>query len=62
MTGARVYATYGIAVLLLLGVAQWRGWSLTSSTTGKTNPRSVRANPGAYRSPYFIPGRTMRGK
>ncbi len=62
MTGARVYATYGLAVLLLLGMAQWRGWSLSSSTTGKTNPRSVRANPGAYRSPYFIPGRSMRGK
>jgi hypothetical protein len=58
----KAYALWGAAVLLLLGTAQYRGWSLTSSETGKQNPRSVRANPGAYRSPYVIPGRTMRGK
>ena len=58
----RVYAMWGVAVLMLLGTAQWRGWSLGSSASGQTNPRSVRANPGAYRSPYYIPGRTMRGK
>lgn len=59
---ARVYAAWGIAVLMLLGVAQYQGWSLTSSTQRKTNPKSVRANPGAYRSSYYIPGRTMHGK
>jgi threonine/homoserine/homoserine lactone efflux protein len=58
----RLYALYGAAVLMLLGVTQWRGWSLTSATSSQTNPRSVRANPGAYRSLYYIPGRTMRGK
>jgi hypothetical protein len=58
----RLYAIWGVAVLMLLGTAQWRGWALGSSTSGQTNPRSVRANPGAYRSPYYIPGRTMRGK
>ena len=58
----RLYALYGAVILMLLGMAQWRGWSLTSSTSSQTNPRSVRANPGAYRSPYYIPGRTMRGK
>ena len=62
MSAARVYSMYGVAILLLLGVAQWRGWALTSTAVGRTNPRSVRANPGAYRSPYFIPGRSMRGK
>ena len=62
MNGSRLYTLWGIGVLMLLGTAQWRGWSLTSTKTGQTNPRSVRANPGAYRSPYFIPGRTMRGK
>lgn len=59
---SKAYAAYGIAILLLLGVAQWRGWSLTSTANSKTNPRSVRANPGAYRSPYYLPGRTLRGK
>ena len=59
---ARFYTLWGAAVLLLLGTAQYKGWSLSSSTQGRTNPTSVRANPGAYRSPYYIPGRTMRGK
>ena len=58
----RVYAIWGVAVLMLLGTAQWRGWALSSGTSTQNNPRSVRANPGAYRSPYYIPGRTMRGK
>jgi hypothetical protein len=58
----RVYAIWGVAVLMLLGTAQWRGWALGSSTSTQNNPRSVRANPGAYRSPYYIPGRSMRGK
>lgn len=58
----RLYTLWGAAVLLLLGSAQYRGWSMSSTAVGKTNPKSVRANPGAYRSPYFIPGRTMRGK
>ena len=58
----RLYTLWGAAVLLLLGSAQYRGWSLSSTAQGKTNPKSVRANPGAYRSPYYIPGRTMRGK
>ncbi len=59
---ARIYTIWGAAVLLLLAVAQYSGWSLTSTNNGKTNPRSVRANPGAYRSPYYLPGRTLRGK
>lgn len=59
---AGLYTIWGVAVLMALGTAQWRGWSLTSATMGKTNPRSVRDNPGSYRSPYFIPGRTLRGK
>lgn len=58
----RLYTIWGIAVMMLLGTAQYRGWALGSSTQGRTNPTSVRANPGAYRSPYYVPGRTMRGK
>ena len=59
---ARLYTIWGIVVLVLLGAAQYRGWSPTSTSNGKTNPRSVRANPGSYRSPYYLPGRTLRGK
>ena len=59
---AAFYSIWGVSVPMLLGTAQWRGWSSTSASTGKVNPRSVRDNPGSYRSPYFIPGRTLRGK
>lgn len=58
----RLYAAWSAAVLLLLGAAQYRGWSFTRETESRNNPRSVRDNPGAYRSSYYIPGRTLRGK
>lgn len=58
----RLFTVWGTAVLLLLGTAQYRGWSLSTTKSAKANPTSVRANPGAYRSPYYIPGRTLRGK
>jgi hypothetical protein len=58
-----LYLLYGIAVLALLGVAEWRGWSFFSPSEGKTgNPRSVRDNPGAYRPHYINTGsRRYRG-
>lgn len=59
---ALLYVVWGVMVIATLGAAQWRGWSFTSASVGKANPRSVRDNPGSYRSPYFIPGRTLRGK
>lgn len=59
---ARMYTLWAAAVLVLLGAAQYRGWSLTSVNESRSNPRSVRDNPGAYRSSYYIPGRTLRGK
>ncbi len=60
--GARVYTIWAVAVLALLGTAQYRGWSFTRANELRNNPRSVRDNPGAYRSSYYIPGRTLRGK
>lgn len=48
------YAVYGAAVLLVLGVAQYQGWSLTSVNEMKNVPRSVRDNPGSYRSVYGV--------
>jgi hypothetical protein len=47
-----LYFVYGIIVLGLLGVAQYRGWSLNSVNEVKNIPRSVRDNPGSYRSVY----------
>jgi hypothetical protein len=47
-----LYIGYGIIVLALAGTAGYRGWSLTSVNQVKNIPRSVRDNPGSYRSVY----------
>lgn len=47
-----LYLVWGLIVLALTGVAEYRGWSLTSLNEVKDVPRSVRDNPGAYRSIY----------
>ena len=43
---------YGLLVLATVGYAQYRGWSLDTMTQLKNVPRSVRDNPGSYRSVY----------
>ncbi len=43
---------YGVAVLSFLAVAEIRGWSLTSYDEVKGVPKSLRDNPGSYRSTY----------
>jgi hypothetical protein len=48
----KMYLIYGLLVLGTLGVAQYRGWSLDSMTQLKNVPKSVRDNPGSYRSVY----------
>jgi len=47
-----LYLAYGAAVLLALVVAQDNGWSLARVNEVKKVPRSVRDNPGSYRSVY----------
>jgi hypothetical protein len=47
-----LYILYGAAVLLGLGVAQYQGWSLATVNEVRNVPRSVRDNPGSYRSVY----------
>ena len=58
----RWYLIYGALILALAATAEWRGWSLAETTEGHTDPRSVRNNPGAYRSVYIGGGRTHYGK
>ena len=48
----RLYLAYGLLVVGLMGVAEYRGWSLTAGTLGRTVPKSVRDNPGSYRPAY----------
>jgi hypothetical protein len=47
-----LYILYGFIVLGTLGMAEYRGWSLDSVDEVKNVPRSVRDNPGSYRSVY----------
>jgi hypothetical protein len=56
------YLIYGM--LLLTGVtwAEFRGWSLSSVNQVKNVPKTVRDNPGAYRSHYGFYPRYVGGK
>ena len=49
---SNLYILYGVIVLGTLGMAEYRGWSLDSVDEVKNVPRSVRDNPGSYRSVY----------
>ena len=46
------FLIYGIAVLGVVSAAEYRGWSLNSVDEVKNVPKSVRDNPGSYRSVY----------
>lgn len=48
----RLYLIYGLAVVGLFATAQYRGWSFASVNTTSNVPKSVRDNPGSYRSIY----------
>ena len=56
------YLAYGVLLLGLVGVAEYRGWSLNSINEVKNVPRTVRDNPGAYRSHYAFLPRYIGGK
>lgn len=47
-----LYVIYGVFVLAFVGFAQYEGWSLTRVNEVKNIPKTVRDNPGAYRSIY----------
>jgi hypothetical protein len=49
---SRLYMAYGVIVLAALSMAEYRGWSLMSANEIKNVPKSVRDNPGSYRSVY----------
>ncbi len=47
-----LYLAYGVVVLATLGVAEYRGWGFAEINEVKNVPRTVRDNPGSYRSVY----------
>lgn len=48
----KLYPVYVAIILVAAGVAELRGWSLLSVNEVKNVPKSVRDNPGSYRSVY----------
>jgi hypothetical protein len=46
------FLIYGLVVLALVSVAELRGWSLDRVDQVPNVPKSVRDNPGSYRSVY----------
>jgi len=48
----RLLAIYGVAVVLTYAISSWRGWSLATADKVQNVPKSVRDNPGVYRSHY----------
>jgi hypothetical protein len=56
------YLGYGLLLLGLVGLAGYRGWSLTSVNEIRNVPKTVRDNPGAYRSHYMYYPRHIGGK
>lgn len=46
------FLIYGLAVLGTVSFAEYRGWSLNRVDQVLNVPKSVRDNPGSYRSVY----------
>jgi hypothetical protein len=46
------FFVYGLIVLTVVAFAEYRGWSLNRVDEVLNVPRSVRDNPGSYRSVY----------
>jgi len=57
-----IFLAYGIMVLGLSSFAHYRGWSFTRINEQKVPPKSIRDNPGAYRSIYGGFPRYIGGK
>jgi hypothetical protein len=57
-----LYLLFGLLVLGTAGFADYRGWSLMNPTTLHAVPKSVRDNPGSYRSLYRASPRYFGGK
>jgi hypothetical protein len=47
-----LFLLYGLGLIGLASVAEFNGWTFSSARQVNNVPRSVRDNPGAYRSIY----------
>ncbi|MBV6431104.1 MAG: hypothetical protein IANPNBLG_01226 [Bryobacteraceae bacterium] len=47
-----LFSIYGLLIAGFVGYSQWRGWSLDRVNEVRNVPKSIRDNPGAWRSHY----------
>jgi hypothetical protein len=59
---APLFVIYGALLLGVTSVAEYRGWSWSSVNQQRVLPKSIRDNPGAYRSSYGGYSRYIGGK
>jgi hypothetical protein len=57
-----LYLGYGLLLLGLVSLAEYRGWSYLDVNEVKNVPKSVRDNPGSYRPFYRAHPRYFGGK
>lgn len=57
-----LYLLYGVTLLGLATTAEWRGWTVFGPKRVENIPKSVRDNPGIYRSIYSGYSRYSGGK
>ncbi len=57
-----LFLAYGIMLLGLAGFAEYSGWSPTRVNELRNVPKTIRDNPGAYRSIYGGFSRYTGGK
>jgi hypothetical protein len=56
------YLIYGVLLMTGVTMAEYRGWTFTRVDQVKNVPKTVRDNPGAYRSHYGFYPRYVGGK
>lgn len=58
------YLIFGLLVIALLAVSEYRGWSLlrVAQASEAPVPPSMRDNPGAYRAQFIRSSRYVGGK
>jgi hypothetical protein len=62
LRGNPFFLLYGVLLLGATTFAEYRGWSLDRVNQQKVLPKSIRDNPGAYRSTYGGFSRYIGGK
>jgi hypothetical protein len=62
MRGHPLFLLYGLSLIGLASVAEYRGWTVFRPREVHGVPKSIRDNPGAYRSIYSGYPRYSGGK